>query len=78
MNKRKILPFILPIIILVIWYIITSGLHLIKPYILPSPIDVCYSAMNSLSSGSLVENTINTLIKVFSGLILASIVAIPL
>ena len=78
MNKRKILPFILPIIILVIWYIITSGLHLIKPYILPSPVDVCYSAMNSLSSGSLVENTINTLIKVFSGLILASIVAIPL
>ena len=78
MNKRKILPFILPIIILVIWYIITSGLHLIKPYILPSPLDVCYSAMNSLSSGSLVENTINTLIKVFSGLILASIVAIPL
>ena len=78
MNKRNILPFILPIIILVIWYIITSGLHLIKPYILPSPIDVCYSAMNSLSSGSLVENTINTLIKVFSGLILASIVAIPL
>ncbi len=78
MNKRKILPFILPIIILVIWYIITTGLHLIKPYILPSPVDVFYSAMNSLSSGSLVENTINTLIKVFSGLILASIVAIPL
>ena len=78
MNKRKILPFILPIIILVIWYIITTGLHLIKPYILPSPVDVCYSAINSLSSGLLIENTINTLIKVFSGLILASIVAIPL
>jgi NitT/TauT family transport system permease protein len=78
MNKRKILPFILPIIILVIWYILTNGLHLIKPYILPSPVDVCYSAINSLSSGLLIENTINTLIKVFSGLILASIVAIPL
>ena len=78
MNKRKILPFILPIIILVIWYIITSGLHLVKPYILPSPIDVCYSAIHSLSSGSLIENTINTLIKVFSGLILASVIAIHL
>ena len=72
------MPFILPIVILVIWYIITSGLHLVKPYILPSPIDVCYSAIHSLSSGSLIENTINTLIKVFSGLILASVIAIHL
>ena len=72
------MPFILPIVILVIWYIITSGLHLVKLYILPSPIDVCYSAIHSLSSGSLIENTINTLIKVFSGLILASVIAIHL
>ena len=39
---------------------------------------MCYSAIHSLSSGSLIENTINTLIKVFSGLILASVIAIHL
>ena len=39
---------------------------------------MCYSTIHSLSSDSLIENTINTLIKVFSGLILASVIAIHL
>jgi NitT/TauT family transport system permease protein len=78
MNKRKILPFILPIAILIFWYLITGGLHLVQPYVLPSPIDVLYSAINIIQSGKLLKNTIDTLFKVFSGLILASVVAIPL
>ena len=78
MNKRKILPFILPIAIIIFWYIITGGLHLVKPYVLPSPVDVLYSAINIIESGKLLKNTIDTLFKVFSGLILASVVAIPL
>lgn len=78
MNKRKILPFILPIAIIIFWYIITGGLHLVRPYVLPSPVDVLYSAINIINSGKLLTNTIDTLFKVFSGLILASVVAIPL
>ena len=78
MNKRKILPFILPIGIIIFWYLITGGLHLVRPYILPSPVDVLYSAINIIESGRLVKNTIDTLFKVFFGLILASVVAIPL
>lgn len=78
MNKRKILPFILPIAILIFWYVITGGLHLVQPYVLPSPVDVLHSAINIIQSGKLLQNTIDTLFKVFSGLILASIVAIPL
>ncbi len=78
MNKRKILPFILPITIIIVWYIITEGLHLVAPFVLPSPVDVLYSAINILQSGKLVTNTVDTLFKVFSGLILASVVAIPL
>lgn len=78
MNKRKILPFILPIAIIVFWYIITGGLHLVKPFVLPSPVDVLYSAISIIQSGKLLQNTVDTLFKVFSGLILASIVAIPL
>ncbi|MBR0371962.1 MAG: ABC transporter permease [Methanobrevibacter sp.] len=78
MNRRKILPFILPIAIIIFWYLITGGLHLVEPYVLPSPIDVLNSAINIIESGKLVKNTIDTLFKVFSGLILASVVAIPL
>ena len=78
MNKRRILPFILPVAIIIFWYVITGGLHLVQPFVLPSPVDVCYSAINIIESGKLVKNTIDTLFKVFSGLILASVVAIPL
>ena len=78
MNKRKILPFILPVAIIIFWYVITGGLQLVKPYVLPSPVDVLYSAINIIESGKLVKNTIDTLFKVFCGLILASVVAIPL
>ena len=78
MNKRKILPFILPVAIIIVWYIITDGLHLVKPIILPSPVGVLNSAINILQSGKLFKNTVDTLFKVFSGLILASVVAIPL
>ena len=78
MNKRKILPFILPIVILIFWYLITDGLNLVEPFVLPSPIDVLNSAINIIQSGKLLQNTVDTLFKVFSGLILASIVAIPL
>lgn len=78
MNKRKILPFILPILIIVFWYIITDGLNLVLPYVLPSPVDVLHSAINIVNSGKLLQNTIDTLFKVFSGLILAAVVAIPL
>jgi NitT/TauT family transport system permease protein len=78
MNKRKFLPFILPIAIIIFWYIITGGLHLVAPFVLPSPIDVLNSAITSIESGRLVKNTIDTLFKVFAGLILASAVSIPL
>lgn len=78
MNKRKILPFILPVAIIIFWYVITGGLHLVESYVLPSPVDVLYSAINILQSGKLVQNTVDTLFKVFAGLILASVVAIPL
>jgi len=78
MNRRKILPFILPIAIIIFWYLITGGPHLVEPFVLPSPIDVLNSAINIIESGKLVKNTIDTLFKVFSGLILASVVAIPL
>lgn len=76
--EKKLLPFILPILLIVVWYIITSGLNLVPYYILPSPVDVFGAGANLVMNGKLLDNTINTLIKVFLGIILASIVAIPL
>ena len=45
---------------------------------MPGPIEVCNSAWDLILSGKLLKNTIDSLFKVFGGLILASIVAIPL
>ena len=77
-NKKKFIPLILPICILILWYLLTEGLGIINPYILPGPITVCQSAWELIMNGKLLSNTLDTLYKVFGGLILASIVAIPL
>ena len=76
--KNKFLPFILPIIILIVWYLITEQLHLIPYYVLPSPVDVLSAAYKIIINGSLLKNTVDTLIKVFLGIGLASLIAIPL
>jgi NitT/TauT family transport system permease protein len=73
-----LISLILPIVIIIFWYLITEGLHLVNPYILPGPIEVCTSAWDLIVSGKLLRNTIDSLFKVFGGLILAAVVAIPL
>ena len=76
--RNKFIPLILPICIIIFWYLITEGLHIVNPYILPGPITVCKSAWELILNGKLLANTLDTLYKVFGGLILASVVAIPL
>ncbi|MCQ2971169.1 NitT/TauT family transport system permease protein [Methanobrevibacter gottschalkii] len=76
--KNKFIPLILPVVLIFFWYIITNALALFSSYILPGPLDVVNSALVVIENGKLLTNTIDTLYKVFAGLILASIVAIPL
>ena len=76
--NNKFVPIILPIILIFFWYLITNGLGLFSSYILPGPIDVVNSAWVVIQNGKLLTNTVDTLFKVFAGLILASLVAIPL
>ncbi len=76
--KKYGLPLILPLIVLFVWYLITDGLALLPNYILPSPVSVCQSAYTICINGRLVNNTISTLIKVFLGIGLAAVIAIPL
>ncbi|MDR2830520.1 MAG: ABC transporter permease [Methanobrevibacter sp.] len=76
MNKR-ILSLILPVIIIVFWYIFTVPIKLFPDYVMPTPIVVMISAYQLIMSGKLLIHVVNTLIKVLLGLILASIIAIP-
>ena len=69
---------ILPILIIIVWYLITAVFNLVDPYILPSPVEVCFSAWNLIISGELFRDAFDTLFKVFAGIFIAAIVAIPL
>ncbi|PWB87106.1 putative aliphatic sulfonates transport permease protein SsuC [Methanobrevibacter woesei] len=78
MYKNKFTPVILPIFIIIVWYLITAVFNLVDPYILPSPVEVCFSAWNLIISGELFRDAFDTLFKVFAGIFIAAIVAIPL
>lgn len=78
MNKKCFTPLILPVIIIFLWYLVTSVFNLVTSYVLPSPVDVLISALNLISSGKLLIDSFDTLFKVFGGMFFASIVAIPL
>ena len=69
---------ILPILIIIVWYLITAVFNLVDPYILPSPVEVCFSAWNLILSGELFRDAFDTLFKVFAGIFIAAIVAVPL
>ncbi len=76
--KNKFIPLILPICIIIFWYLITEGLGIVDLYKLPGPITVCQAAWILILNGKLLTNTVDTLVKVFAGLIAAAVVAIPL
>jgi NitT/TauT family transport system permease protein len=78
LYKNKFTPVILPIFIIIVWYLITAVFNLVDPYILPSPVEVCFSAWNLILSGELFRDAFDTLFKVFAGIFIAAIVAIPL
>lgn len=78
MYKNKFTPVFLPIFIIIVWYLITAVFNLVDPYILPSPVEVCFSAWNLILSGELFRDAFDTLFKVFAGIFIAAIVAIPL
>ncbi len=74
----KLDVLILPVILIIIWYIICDLLMLIPSYMFPGPVEVVNSFINLLFSGKLLKDIIDTLYKVFLGLFLAAVVGISL
>ena len=66
-KKSKLIPLILPICIIIFWYLITEGLGIVDPYRLPSPGVVWESAVRLILNGKLLENTLETDIIVEKG-----------
>lgn len=75
--KRIRNGMILPVILLLIWYLITR-LQVFSPYLLPSP-GMVWDALTELAaSGELVKHLSISLRRVFLGFLLAACTAIPL
>ena len=75
--KRIRNGIILPVILLLIWYLITR-MQVFSPYLLPSP-GMVWDALTELAaSGELVKHLSISLRRVFLGFLLAACTAIPL
>lgn len=76
-NKySKIELIIVPIILIIIWYIVCDVLGLIPKFMFPGPVEVVESFIKLLVSGKLFRDIYATLYKVIIGLILAGAVGI--
>jgi len=77
MDNKKIYYFIIPIIIVVIWFS-TSNLKLISPLFLPSPQAVFLKITQLLATTEILPDIASTLCRAFLGFIIACLIGIPL
>ena len=61
---NKFDKLILPIILIILWYIICDVLILVPSYMFPGPVEVVNAFIKLLVSGKLFRDVIDTLYKV--------------
>lgn len=76
--NKKVLSLIIPVTLIIIWFLITMVFKVFPDYIIPTPLNVLNAGYSLIITGQLLDDTINTLFKVLLGIILATIVAVPL
>jgi len=76
--NKKILSLIIPVALIIIWFLITMVFKVFPNYIIPTPSDVLNAGYSLIVTGQLLDDTINTLFKVLLGILLATVVAVPL
>jgi NitT/TauT family transport system permease protein len=76
--RKTLISLIVPIIIIIIWALLTTYTGIIPSYLIPSPHDVFVAFEALLFNGTLFSDTIDTLTRVLLGFVVAAAVAIPL
>lgn len=74
---KRIKGLILPIFIVIIWFIV-SKLHMFNEYILPSPQKILITAVGLIKSGELIRNLLVSLIRVILGFTITFLFSFPL
>ncbi|MDD3985293.1 MAG: ABC transporter permease [Methanobacterium sp.] len=75
--RKTLTSLIVPIIIIIVWALLTTYTGIIPSYLIPSPHDVFIAFEKLLINGTLVEDTFDTLTRVLLGFLVAASVAIP-
>ncbi|MEN6291831.1 MAG: ABC transporter permease [Methanobacterium sp.] len=75
--KKILIALIMPALIVISWSLLTS-FNIIPEYILPSPSEVMNSFLGLVGTNELLMDTLATLSRVITGLIIAAAIAIPL
>lgn len=70
--------FVLPVLLLAIWYVATDILNLTHPVILPSPTGVVRAFMRLAGSGELLNNIGASLLRIFYANCAALLLGVPL
>lgn len=69
---------ILPILIVIVWYILADVLTVLPAYMFPGPVEVVNSFIKLWSTGELFTDVCDTLYKVIIGMVFASVVGVLL
>jgi len=77
MKNKKIYYFIVPLIIIIIWAIL-SNLKIISPLFLSTPQAVFLEIIRLFSSGEIINDILFTLYRTFIGFLIACIIGIPI
>ncbi|MTK64701.1 MAG: ABC transporter permease [Methanobacterium sp.] len=76
--RKTMISLVIPVIIIIVWAILTTYTGIIPAYLIPSPHDVLEAFKSLLMNGTLVEDTVDTLSRVLLGFAVAAAVAVPL
>lgn len=75
---RAALPWLVPLGLLVLWFLATDGLHLLPAHQLPSPRAVVRAARDLASGGELLRHVAASVQRVLLGFVLGAAVAVLL
>ena len=77
-QPKRILPFIVPVALLVLWFVSTEGLRWFPPNQLPSPLAVLRTGGVLLADGDLTKHLVASIGRVFAGFAIGTVAAVIL
>ena len=77
-QPKRLLTFLVPVLLLILWFVSTEGLRWFPPNQLPSPLQVLRTGGTLLADGDLTRHLIASVGRVFGGFLIGAIIALVL